>query len=166
MREAAVEADRRYKHGVQRPLEGIPVCVKDNIDTTDSPTTAGSPALKSNLSKVDSQIWHRLRMEGAINIGKTNMNEFSMGNTCYNGYYGTTRNVFDSNRIAGGSSGGTAGAVGSGTIGFGLGTDHGGGIRIPAAFNGIVGYRPTVNRWPSDFGVKVSHLNDVCGPIV
>ena len=61
MRKAADEADKRYKDGTNRPLEGIPICIKDNIDTTDSPTTAGSPALKGNISKVDSQVWMRLK---------------------------------------------------------------------------------------------------------
>ena len=95
MREGAQAADKRYKDGIARPLEGIPICIKDNIDTTDGPTTSGSPALKDNVSKVDSQIWLRLKMEGCINVGKTNMNEFAMGSTTYNGYYGTAINSYD-----------------------------------------------------------------------
>lgn len=163
--EAAKEADQRYKDDKQRPLEGIPICIKDNIDTTDSPTTAGSPALKDNLSKIDSQVWLRLKLQGCINVGKTNMNEFALGTTTYNKFYGTAKNPYDESRIAGGSSGGTGGLVGIGAVPFGLGTDHSGSIRVPASFNGIVGYKPTVNRWPSDFGIKASHIKDTCGPM-
>ncbi len=104
-------------------------------------------------------------MHGCINIGKTNMNEFAMGTTTYNAHYGTAKNPFDETRIAGGSSGGTGGAVGSGAVPCGLGTDHSGSIRIPSGYNGIVGYRPTVNRWPCDFGIKASHIKDVVGPM-
>lgn len=167
MRKAAKDADQRYKEGTNRPLEGIPVCINDNIDTTDSPTTAGSPALKDNTPKVDSQVWLRLQqVKGCINVGKTNMNEFSLGTTSCNGFYGNAKNAFDETKTAGGSSGGAGGAVGTGAVAFGLGTDTDGSIRIPASFNGIVGYRPTVNRWPSDFGVKCSHLKDSVGPMV
>ena len=107
-----------------------------------------------------------MKMHGCINVGKTNMNEFALGTTTYNGFYGTAKNPFDETRVAGGSSGGTGGAVGCGAVPFGLGTDHSGSIRIPSGYNGIVGYKPTVNRWPSDFGIKVSHFKDVCGPMV
>lgn len=93
------------------------------------------------------------------------MNEFAMGTTTYNKYYGNAKNAFDDTKIAGGSSGGTGGAVGTGAVPWGLGTDHSGSIRIPSAFNGIVGYRPTVNRWPCDFGIKASHFKDTCGPM-
>jgi len=165
MREAATIADKRYKEGINRPLEGIPICIKDNIDTTDSPTSAGSPTLKDNVSKFDSEVWFRLSNNGCINVGKTNMNEFALGTTTYNGYYGTAKNPFDETLIAGGSSGGTGGAVGSGAVPIGLGTDHSGSIRIPSSFNGLVGYKPSVGRWPSDFGIKASHIKDVVGPM-
>lgn len=102
---------------------------------------------------------------GCINLGKTNMDEFALGTTTKNGYYGTSKNPFDSDRIAGGSSGGTGGLVGSGAVPFGLGTDHSGSIRIPSSYCGIVGYKPTVNRWPCDFGIKNSHFKDVVGPM-
>ena len=84
MKIAAAESDKRYKDGIARPLEGIPVCVKDNIDTTDSPTTAGSPTLKDHVSKIDSYVWLRLKLEGCIDVGKTNMNEFALGTTTFN----------------------------------------------------------------------------------
>lgn len=93
------------------------------------------------------------------------MNELALGTSTYNAYYGTAKNAYDETRIAGGSSGGTGGLVGTGAVPGGLGTDHSGSIRIPSAFNGVVGYKPTVNRWPSDFGQKVSHIKDTCGPM-
>ena len=93
------------------------------------------------------------------------MNEFALGATTYNKYYGTALNPYDKTRIAGGSSGGTGGLVGSGALPAGLGTDHSGSIRVPASFNGCVGYKPTVNRWPSDFGIKASHIKDTAGPL-
>ena len=161
----AVKAEKNLKEGWNRPLEGIPICIKDNIDTTDSPTTGGSPALLQNLSKIDSQIWFRLQALGCINVGKTNMNEFALGTSTFNIHYGTAKNPYDSSRITGGSSGGTGGAVGSGAVPFGLGTDHSGSIRVPSSFNGIVGYKPTFNRWPSDYGIKASHMKDTCGPM-
>lgn len=94
------------------------------------------------------------------------MNEFALGTTTINSFYGNALNPFDKSRIAGGSSGGTGGLVGSGTLPFGMGTDHSGSIRIPAAYCGVVGYKPTVNRWPCDFGIKNSHYKDVAGPLV
>lgn len=165
MRREADEADKRYKEGTNRPMEGLPVCVKDNIDTLDEPTTAGSPALKGNLSKVEPQVWLRLRNQGAINCGKTNMNEFALGATTYNKYYGNAKNAFDTERTSGGSSGGTGGLIGTGAVALGLGTDHSGSCRVPASFNGVVGYRPTVNRWPCEFGIKASHFKDTAGPL-
>jgi Asp-tRNA(Asn)/Glu-tRNA(Gln) amidotransferase A subunit family amidase len=166
MKKAAVEADKRYKEGNARPLEGIPVAVKDNIDTTDSPTTGGSPALSGHVSKFDSQLWLRLKNLGAISAGNTNMNEFALGTTTYNKHYGNGKNFFDNERTVGGSSGGSAGAVISGAVPWALGTDHSGSIRIPSAYNGLVGYKPSVNRgWPTDFGLKASHIKDTAGPI-
>ena len=93
------------------------------------------------------------------------MNEFALGTTTYNGHYGTAKNPFDETLIVGGSSGGTAGAVAIGAVPFGLGTDHSGSIRIPAAFTGLIGYRPTINRWPSDYGIKGAHFKDTVGPL-
>ena len=143
------------------------MALKDNIDSLDgSPTTAGSPALQGNYSKVDSQVHLRLCTLGAINVGKTNMNEFALGTTTYNQHYGTAKHFLDETRIVGGSSGGSGGLVGSGVVPLSIGTDHSGSMRIPAAYCGIVGYKPTVNRWPGEFGIKNSHFKDVCGPMV
>lgn len=101
-----------------------------------------------------------------INAGKTNMHELSFGTMSKNGIYGAARSALDYNRSAGGSSGGSGGAVGLGTLPIALGTDTGGSIRIPAASNGIYGYRPTIDRWPArDFGMKLSHVRDSIGPL-
>ena len=102
---------------------------------------------------------------GLINAGKTNMHELSFGTMSKNIIYGAARSAFDYNRSAGGSSGGSAGAVGLETVPIALGTDTGGSIRIPASSNGIYGYRPTIDRWPADYGMKMSHVRDSIGPL-
>ena len=104
-------------------------------------------------------------MNGAISAGKMNMHEYSFGTMSKNSHYGPAASAFDLSRSAGGSSGGSGGAVGTGTLPIALGTDTGGSIRIPAASNGVVGYKPTINRWPADFGIKMSHLRDTIGPL-
>ena len=104
-------------------------------------------------------------MHGVINSGKTNMHEFNLGTTSQNPYFGDAKCPFDVTRFAGGSSGGTAGSVSTGTIPFGLATDTMGSIRISAACNGVIGYRPTINRWPCDYGMKISNIRDSVGPI-
>jgi Asp-tRNA(Asn)/Glu-tRNA(Gln) amidotransferase A subunit family amidase len=103
--------------------------------------------------------------ERAISAGKTNMHEFAFGNLTTNGYYGDAVNAFDLTRLAGGSSGGSAGAVGTGTVPIALGTDTGGSIRNPASNNGVVGFKPTIGSWPCDYGIKMSHSRDTIGPI-
>ena len=98
-----------------------------------------------------------------INAGKTNLHEFSCGSLNDNGFFGNAKCAFDKSRSAGGSSGGSGGAVGTGTLPIALGTDTGGSIRIPANWNGVVGYKPTVNRWPADYGLKMTHSRDTIG---
>lgn len=100
-----------------------------------------------------------------INCGKTNMHEFAFGNLSTNGFYGDAVNAFDKSYLTGGSSGGSAGVVGTGTAPIALGTDTAGSIRNPASNNGVVGYKPTINRWSCDFGIKMSHSRDTIGPI-
>jgi mandelamide amidase len=107
----------------------------------------------------------RLIEAGAVVIGKANLHEFSLGITTNNGGFGAARNPYDPRRIPGGSSGGTAVAVASGMVTVGLGSDTGGSLRIPAALCGVVGFRPSTGRWPSDGVVKVSWTRDTVGPI-
>lgn len=93
------------------------------------------------------------------------MHELSFGTMSKNIIYGAARSALDFNRSAGGSSGGSGGAVGLGTVPIALGTDTGGSLRIPASSNGIYGYRPTIDRWPADYGMKMSHVRDSIGPL-
>eukprot|EP00347_Sterkiella_histriomuscorum_P023417 403334720 len=161
------QAQKAYSNGTNRPLEGILVGVKDNIDIQYIPTTAGSKIkqLQRSGPLQDSSLWHQFRINGAINAGKTNMHELAYGTSGLNVNYGNMLNPHDITRSTGGSSGGSAGLVGSGVLPLALGTDTGGSIRIPAAWCGAVGYRPTINAWPADYGVKCSNIRDSIGPI-
>ena len=92
------------------------------------------------------------------------MDEFAMGTSILQKRWGTAKSALDPTRIAGGSSGGSAGTVGLNVVPLSLGTDTGGSLRIPAACNGVIGYRPTINRWPCDFALKISDTRDSVGP--
>jgi len=116
-----------------------------------------------NRPKFNATLWERLLNYGGINGGKTNLHELSFGTVSNNAHYGPAKNAYDETRCAGGSSGGSGGSVGLGVLPISLGTDTGGSIRIPAAYNGVVGYKPTINRWPADYGVKLSHIRDTIG---
>ncbi|MCD6582279.1 MAG: indoleacetamide hydrolase [Desulfuromusa sp.] len=168
----AAEADARIKKGEQiGPLDGVLLVVKDNIHVAEMPNSAGTPALMDFYPEEDASVIKRLRDAGAIILGKTNMHELAFGISSYNlafpDYDGNigVRNVYDYDRMAGGSSGGTAAAVGAGIVFGGLGTDTGGSARIPAALNGVVGFRPTVGRYPMDGVTPISHTRDTVGPI-
>lgn len=144
------------------PLSGVGFAVKDNIDVAGLPTTAGSPLLNS-VARADAGVVNSLRDSGAVVLGKTNMHELAFGITSNNPTYGPVRNPFDPQRIAGGSSGGSAVSVATGAVPFALGTDTGGSITIPAAFCGVVGFRPTTGRYPGDGLVNLSHSRDTVG---
>lgn len=92
-----------------------------------------------------------------INCGKTNMHEFAYGTSCKSAHFGEASCAFDKRYNTGGTSGGSGGCVGTGTSPLALGTDTIGSIRIPASCNGVVGYKPTINRWPADYGIKGTH---------
>ena len=138
----ALDVERRQS-GARGPLHGIPVVVKDNIDTVDQPTRAASAALNGSVPGQDALVVARLRAAGAIILGKTNMQEFALGFETVSSLGGRTLNPYDPGRNVGGSSGGTAAAVTAGMAPVGLGTDTCGSLRVPSAYTQLTTLRPT-----------------------
>ena len=159
-------AEREIQRGARRgPLHGIPISLKDNIWTRGIRTTAGSKILADFVPERDSNIAARLTRAGAILLGKTNLHEFAYGVTTENPHFGPARNPWAGERIAGGSSGGSAAAVCLG-MGFGsVGTDTGGSIRIPSALCGIVGLKPTFGLVSLAGVVPLAESLDHAGPL-
>ncbi|GAA6210233.1 indoleacetamide hydrolase [Cognatishimia sp. WU-CL00825] len=147
------------------PLAGIPFGIKDNIDCLPFATTGGSPALRDNKPTKDASVVALLKTAGANPIGKLNLHELAFGVTNNNGFFGAVSTPFDARRVAGGSSGGSAAAVAQGLVPFALGSDTGGSTRIPAAFCGIAGFRPTTGRYPAAGVLSLSPTRDTIGPM-
>ena len=147
------------------PLYGMPYVLKDNINTSDLPTTGGTAGLRNWTPPTDAVIAQRIKNANGILLGKTNMHELAYGITSNNITFGAVGNPYDKTKIPGGSSGGTAAAIAAGIAPFGLGSDTGGSCRIPAALCGCVGFRPSVDRYVRSGLIPISHTQDTPGPL-
>jgi mandelamide amidase len=170
----ALAAAAEIDEGRSGALAGLPIVIKDNINTVDMPTSGGTPALQNARPKKNAPSVQRLMDAGAIIVGKTNLHELAFGITSSNlsSFAGPVKNPYDKTRIPGGSSGGTAAAIAAGIVTCGLGSDTGGSTRIPAALTGTVGLRPSVGNGgaqrrydDADMVVPISHTRDTVGPM-
>ncbi len=167
----AEQMDEAIRSGaVPGPLAGLPIAIKDLSATRGIRTTMGSPIFADNVPSEDSLMVQRLKAAGALVIGKTNTPEFGTGSHTFNSVFGTTRNPWNTDKTAGGSSGGAAAVLASGMLPLADGSDMGGSLRNPAAFCGVVGFRPSLGRvphwpnamaWQSRLGVEGPMARDV-----
>jgi aspartyl-tRNA(Asn)/glutamyl-tRNA(Gln) amidotransferase subunit A len=162
----AAELDREARSGKLRsPLHGIPIALKDNMDTAGTRTTAASAVYQDRIPAEDAEVTRRLKEAGAVIVGKTNLHEFAMGDTSASSYFGPVRNPWALDRISGGSSGGSAAAV-IADLAFGaLGSDTGGSVRMPAAFCGVVGLKPTYGLISIRGIIPMIYSLDHCGSL-
>jgi len=162
----AKQLDEEQKAGKFRSaLHGIPIALKDNIDTAGIRTTAASAVFDNRFPTEDAEVVRRLKLAGAIDIGKANLHEFAFGGTSATSYFGPVRNPWALERATGGSSGGSAAAVSTRLCYGALGTDTGGSIRTPSSWCGVVGLMPTYGLVPIRGIVPLSVSLDHCGPI-
>ena len=147
------------------PLHGVPIALKDNIDTAGIRTTAASELFKDRIPSTDAEVVRRLKNAGAILLGKTNLHEFAYGGSSSVSYFGPVHNPWALDRIPGGSSGGSAAATAAGLCFGSLGTDTAGSLRIPASYCGIVGFKPTYGRVSKRGVVPLSWTLDHVGPL-
>ena len=163
---AAREAEAEQRRGRWRsPLHGIPIALKDNIDTAAIRTTAASELFRDRIPSEDAEVVRRLKNAGAILLGKTNLHEFAYGGSSSITYFGPVHNPWALDRIPGGSSGGSAAATATGLCFGSLGTDTAGSVRIPACYCGIVGFKPTYGRVSNRGVIPLSWTLDHVGPI-
>ena len=166
---AAVEAraldDERKSRGVRGPLHGIPVLLKDNFETRDMPTTGGSLTLRGVVPPRDAFQVHKLRLAGAVILGKVNLHELALGLTGVSSFGGQTRNPYDVTRTPGGSSGGSGAAAAACLAAFTMGTDTSGSIRIPSSHNCLVGLRPSAGLSSRAGIIPFGHTQDTGGPM-
>jgi len=163
--EIATPSSLRSKRRLAMTLSGIPIAIKDLFETAGVRTTAGSRFFADYVPLEDALVIQKLKAAGAVVIGKTNTHEIALGVTSNNPHFGTCRNPWDTDRIPGGSSGGSAVAVATGMALAALGTDTGGSIRIPAALCGVVGLKPTRGRVSLRGVIPLSWNLDHAGPI-
>jgi aspartyl-tRNA(Asn)/glutamyl-tRNA(Gln) amidotransferase subunit A len=164
--EAARLMETEQRRGKWRgPLHGIPIAVKDNIDTAGIRTTAASELFKNRVPSADAEVVRRLRNAGAILLGKTNLHEFAYGGSSSISYFGPVHNPWALDLVPGGSSGGSAAATAAGLCFGSLGTDTAGSARIPASYCGIVGFKPTYGRVSNRGIVPLSWTLDHVAPL-